>query len=283
MKKHHIIRCTLLTGALIFTTLSSKEKLFEEERTFRIAELIPDSWAHCPAVEPALPDDFIAQERIDLVVAWGKQSDVETFLKQEGLHNTSEMITAALSTEVFQFGTTNVFSCEGTLEMELQRNGHTLLSSKKLTWGEYPLYVVEALFNDTIPIHIGYLGLNDPSGQTIRFIHYPPQQDKKKRDVWEAFLYKTKPLKEYDLFCLNGTYMQDGYTYYQWKDATMKFVAEKRKRDGRIAIMRRALTPKRRTSVARLFPNSEAVLRVATAVIVEIHEEWISGRKYLQV
>lgn len=40
---------------------------------------------------------------------------------------------------------------------------------------------------------------------------------------------------------------------------------------------------KRRTSVARLFPNSEAALRVATAVIVEIHEEWISGRKYLQV
>lgn len=40
---------------------------------------------------------------------------------------------------------------------------------------------------------------------------------------------------------------------------------------------------KRRTSVARLFPNSEACLRVATAVIVEIHEEWISGRKYLQV
>jgi putative transposase len=39
---------------------------------------------------------------------------------------------------------------------------------------------------------------------------------------------------------------------------------------------------KRRTSVARLFPNSEAVLRVATAVIVEIHEEWVSGRKYLQ-
>lgn len=40
---------------------------------------------------------------------------------------------------------------------------------------------------------------------------------------------------------------------------------------------------KRRTSVARLFPNSEACLRVATAVIVEIHEEWISGRKYLEV
>lgn len=40
---------------------------------------------------------------------------------------------------------------------------------------------------------------------------------------------------------------------------------------------------KRRTRVARLFPNLESCLRVATAVIVEIHEEWISGRKYLQV
>ena len=40
---------------------------------------------------------------------------------------------------------------------------------------------------------------------------------------------------------------------------------------------------KRRTRVARLFPNAESCLTVATAVIVEIHEEWISGRKYLQV
>lgn len=40
---------------------------------------------------------------------------------------------------------------------------------------------------------------------------------------------------------------------------------------------------KRRTRVARLFPNPEAALRVATAVVIEIHEEWISGGKYLQV
>ena len=40
---------------------------------------------------------------------------------------------------------------------------------------------------------------------------------------------------------------------------------------------------KRRTRVARLFPNPEAALRVATAVVVEVHEEWISGRKYLEV
>jgi len=38
---------------------------------------------------------------------------------------------------------------------------------------------------------------------------------------------------------------------------------------------------KRRTSIARLFPNVESVLRLVTAVVVEIHEDWISGRKYL--
>ena len=40
---------------------------------------------------------------------------------------------------------------------------------------------------------------------------------------------------------------------------------------------------KRRAKVARLFPNPESCLRLATAVVGEIHEEWISGRKYLQV
>jgi len=38
---------------------------------------------------------------------------------------------------------------------------------------------------------------------------------------------------------------------------------------------------KRRTRVARLFPSAEACLRLATAVIIEIHEEWLSGKKYL--
>jgi len=38
---------------------------------------------------------------------------------------------------------------------------------------------------------------------------------------------------------------------------------------------------KRRTQVARLFPNAKSCERLATAVIIEIHEEWITGRKYL--
>ena len=40
---------------------------------------------------------------------------------------------------------------------------------------------------------------------------------------------------------------------------------------------------KRRTRVAVLFPNKESALRLVTGVIMEIHEEWITGRQYLDM
>ena len=38
---------------------------------------------------------------------------------------------------------------------------------------------------------------------------------------------------------------------------------------------------KRRTSIARLFPNEESCKRLVTAILVEIHEDWISGKRYM--
>ena len=38
---------------------------------------------------------------------------------------------------------------------------------------------------------------------------------------------------------------------------------------------------KRRTRVARLFPNEASCKRLVTAVVAEIHDEWVSGKKYM--
>lgn len=40
---------------------------------------------------------------------------------------------------------------------------------------------------------------------------------------------------------------------------------------------------KRRTRVVRIFPNTEACLRLVTALCVEQSEEWVSGRCYLDM
>jgi len=37
---------------------------------------------------------------------------------------------------------------------------------------------------------------------------------------------------------------------------------------------------RRRTRVATLFPNEQSLLRLASAVLVEISEDWETGRRY---
>ena len=38
---------------------------------------------------------------------------------------------------------------------------------------------------------------------------------------------------------------------------------------------------KRRTRVATLFPNDASILRLVSAVLVELSEDWETGRRYL--
>lgn len=40
---------------------------------------------------------------------------------------------------------------------------------------------------------------------------------------------------------------------------------------------------KRRTRVAVIFPNKESALRLVTGVLIEIHEDWITGKQYLDM
>jgi len=38
---------------------------------------------------------------------------------------------------------------------------------------------------------------------------------------------------------------------------------------------------KRRTKVAGVFPNEESLIRLVGAILMDINEEWVTGRRYL--
>jgi putative transposase len=40
---------------------------------------------------------------------------------------------------------------------------------------------------------------------------------------------------------------------------------------------------KRRTRVVRIFPNRESCLRLVSALAVKVSEEWVTGRRYLDI
>jgi len=40
---------------------------------------------------------------------------------------------------------------------------------------------------------------------------------------------------------------------------------------------------KRRTRVATLFPNESSLLRLVSAILMEVSEEWESGKTYLKI
>jgi putative transposase len=38
---------------------------------------------------------------------------------------------------------------------------------------------------------------------------------------------------------------------------------------------------KRRTKVVGVFPNEESLLRLVGSILMDINEEWVTGRRYL--
>jgi len=70
---------------------------------------------------------------------------------------------------------------------------------------------------------------------------------------------------------------EEGLTFYgfpreHWKKIRTNNISERLNQEIR-----------RRTRVARVFPSIESGERLMTSVVVEVHEDWISGRKYLTV
>lgn len=69
--------------------------------------------------------------------------------------------------------------------------------------------------------------------------------------------------------------IEEGFTIYEFPRAHWK----KLRTTNPLERVNREI--KRRTRVASLFPNKEACLRLVSAVLLEVHEEWLTGSCYL--
>lgn len=70
---------------------------------------------------------------------------------------------------------------------------------------------------------------------------------------------------------------EEGLTFFQFPQEHRKKIRTSN------AMERLNQEIKRRTRIVRVFPNEESCERLVTAVLQEIHEEWISGKVYLSI
>lgn len=109
--------------------------------------------------------------------------------------------------------------------------------------------------------------------QSVRDIYQALSLNEAKERLKQTILQYEKTAVRFSQW-LEGNF-EEGLTFYQfprdhWKKIRTNNTCERLNQEF-----------KRRTRVARLFPNIESCERLITAVAVEIHEDWVSGRRYI--
>lgn len=111
--------------------------------------------------------------------------------------------------------------------------------------------------------------------QAVRDIYQslsPTEARQRLKEVVERYEGKAKRFVEW--LELN---FEEGLTYYKfprshWRKIRTVNMVERLNRE-----------VKRRTRVAQLFPNVESCERLITSVAMDVHEDWVSGKKYVTI
>ena len=121
--------------------------------------------------------------------------------------------------------------------------------------------------------YVPNIGMRAEIGQAVRDVYQALSRQEAEQRMKEAVVkYEKRAPKFSRWFEENGL---EGMAFYSrprghWKKVRTVNVVERVNEE-----------VKRRTRVARLFPNEASCERLVTAVIAEIHDEWAVGKKYL--
>lgn len=117
--------------------------------------------------------------------------------------------------------------------------------------------------------------MREEMGESMRDIFNSPTLDMAREMVRRLVERYQKQAPEFTKWLEEN--IEEGLTVYQFPKEHRKKI---RTSNGMERVNREI---KRRTRVAVLFPNKESALRLVTGVIIEIHEEWLTVKKYLDM
>ena len=117
------------------------------------------------------------------------------------------------------------------------------------------------------------VAMREEIGQCVRDIFQSLDRNEAKQRVQEALKRYEKAAPKFCRWLEESA--EEGMTFFSYPREHWKKIRTTN------SVERLNAEIRRRTRVARLFPNEESCCRLVTAICVEIHEEWISGRCYM--
>ncbi len=217
--------------------LKNEKQFIEIDVTqdLKILELMPPSkYTYIPAVEFAIPDDFIALEPDNFLYGgwtyWGPEEVLKAYFKDTKSLSTP-ILRARISTNVIQktLEGPNREASENELR-ELCPNADV----KSGYWGVYPYQAVEGTSNGEKAC-VTWIGLDSPQGYVLQiqmvFSHDNKKPGKEANAFWKKLISDTKALPEPLYFKVKGQEMHPGYTILNVGGQKAKVIAEKRKSD----------------------------------------------------
>lgn len=237
LKGNNVMRLILLL--LMLGCLSQKAQaaeVFPERAPPRIVSLFLNT-IHVPAVEPALPEDFIAMRSPnpdDPKYYWGRQDALEYFFETGDIADSVPIISARISDTLPQ-SSLNKDTVVQFIRKELIWIGVRNPKVEFSEWGSYPVVGME-LTSEGNKVLFAWVGMNRPTGESLVLTYHfakggnHPTRDE--RRLWDTFINKTKVLPAPLNYQAQGLDLHEGYTVFSNGLAKIRAIAEKRKRDG---------------------------------------------------
>ncbi|MDX8430201.1 MAG: hypothetical protein SNF33_00090 (plasmid) [Candidatus Algichlamydia australiensis] len=238
MKKSIIV--SLLAFSCSFT-FSGEPKKIDLSQPLRIKDFIPDdALAATLAVDPALPENFIARspntdEKDYLMgVYWGSEKAINEYFKDPNTLS-EPIIRARLSLNVAQDNPAGFD--EEKLKKEVKTDYPKGTLHKLGNWGNYQYSLISTVMEGR-KLDLGWVCLNDESRAVLFLQLIRPEKgiysDEKAKKLWNTFFEETTELPNPLFAKAYGYELYKGYSILSVSGYRYKIAAQKRRRDGKV-------------------------------------------------